>query len=148
MIGPREQRRTMARIDGAMRKSHPVTVTFLEVKKDADGKQMRFSDGAPVLVKTTRLIEPYEWYASAAGDISLRVADRTAAAREGLPVAYRTIRLDRVVRSRRRVLLTVHTSRAYAVTHPHLPARPSSEGVGHARPSPAAGTVGTNRRKR
>ena len=131
MITVREQRRVMARIDRAMERRHPVSLTFFEVRKDGDGKPMHFADGRPMLVLTRRTVEPYEWYGTQGGNIVLRTADRTAGAREGEAFVFRTPRLDRIAAASRGPLVRVHTGQTFRVTHDFLPPRPSREGIAH-----------------
>lgn len=74
---------TLTRLIKAADRQHPVTLTVLKEEKDEAGKK------TGRLVETTRTIEIYDFYASAAGDIVIKAMDRSTG--EG-----RSFRLDRI----------------------------------------------------
>lgn len=122
-----EQLAIMERFDAATEARHPVTVSFFEQKRDAYGNVMTFADGTPLLVKTTREVEPYEPAQFArAGHPYIRVVDRASSGRG--KTAYRTVRIDRIAVSRAtgRPLMTVHPRGRYLVPNPHLDPVPAS----------------------
>jgi hypothetical protein len=116
-----EQLHLMERFERAVEDRTPVTISFFEHKRDEYGRPMNFSDGRPLLIKTTRTVEPYEAAQfAAAGHPYIRVVDRGSSGRG--KTAYRTIRLDRVAVSRAtgRPLMTAHPSDRYIVPNPKL----------------------------
>jgi hypothetical protein len=96
------------RFERAIELRKPVTITFMKVRRDAGGAEMRFPDGRPYLVKVTRTVEPFELMMTRAGHLIVRVVDRSPNAAER--PEKRTIRLDRVV-------ISCVTQRARLVTH-------------------------------
>ncbi len=74
----------------AMERRAPVRVSFFKQK----GKD---SDGRPLYVKVTRVVEPYEFGVTRDGHRIVKVVDRTPDGTWG--PEYRTIRLDRVAHS-------------------------------------------------
>lgn len=118
-----EQLHLMERFERAIETRTPVTVSFFEQKRDQYGRPMTFPDGRPMLVKTTRVVEPYETHFSRRGHPYVRVVDRTSSGAEG--PAYRTIRIDRIPVSRAtgRALMNLRPRDHYMVPNPHLEER-------------------------
>jgi hypothetical protein len=83
----------------AMDHRAPVRVSYFEEKKAVDPDTGRVRKWPGVYVKTTRVVEPFEFGVSKAGKRFVRVVDRTPEG-AGTQPEYRTIRLDRIVHSR------------------------------------------------
>lgn len=83
----------------AMDHRAPVRVSYFEEKRAVDPDTGRDRKWPGVYVKTTRVVEPYEFGVSKAGNRFVRVVDRTPEGVGSRP-AYRTIRLDRIAYSR------------------------------------------------
>lgn len=118
-----EQLALYERFEWAIEHRKPVVVTFFEQKRDAHGRPMWFDDKRPYLVKTTRTVEPYELQQTIAGNLIVRVIDRSP--RDAERPDYRTIRLDRIAVSLHtgKPKMTVKHSGRYLVPNPHLEER-------------------------
>lgn len=75
---------TLTRLIKAADRQHPVTITALKEEKNDNGKK------TGRLIQTTRTIEIYDFYVSAAGDILIKAMDRQSGER-------REFRLDRLL---------------------------------------------------
>ncbi|WP_037616412.1 WYL domain-containing protein [Streptomyces aureus] len=75
---------TLTRLIKALDRQHPVTISYLKEEKNADGRK------TGRLVETTRTVEIYDFYVSAAGDILAKAMDRQTGER-------RDFRIDRLI---------------------------------------------------
>ncbi len=116
-----EQLRLWERIEDAIARRTPLHVTYFEQRKDDNGKPLFYSNGRPALVKTTRIVEPYEVDMTRDGHMIMRTVDRKRMAEEKL--AIRTVRLDRIGVSlaTRRPLMRALRRDTYKVPNPYLP---------------------------
>ncbi len=126
-IGPDDQARIREQLEWAREHGKPVTVSFLEHVRDSDNTPLYMEpdpilgikDRRPVLRKVTRTVEPYEPPTqNTRGEWYVRVMDRKPRLSGPLGYDVRTIRLDRILRTRKRRLFTVHVKGAHIVPNP------------------------------
>lgn len=98
---PAQAALTQSRLEKAIKREQPVTLSYLEEEKDQEtGKRTgrKDEDGNKILVETVRTIEPTEIRETKAGDLIIRAIDR----KDGKVKSWR---LDRIA------AYTIHRTR-------------------------------------
>lgn len=116
-----EQLRLFERLEAAIEHRHPVTVTYFKEKRvkvwsERAGAYVEKPSG--LYVKTRRVVEPYELRQTLAGNLIVKVMDRSPENAER--PESRTIRLDRIAFSRAQgtPLMRVHPRGRYLCPSP------------------------------